>query len=730
MSGQPYRYYTDPTKYRTMYMETMNLQADINAMNLEANKTYKETGQLPAVSQMKDQRTTSEILADGLKLKSDLVAALAKVSSQQFGQLVVQRIESHPLNIDNKLLIFTAQRIDDIIMNLKKIYKYGIKGDSNDAEQLVDFIATMYNDKNSITAQTKTFMDRQGARTFQQTASVFTNMTIFLKRLASKVLTMNADMSEAEQLFNIFDPDDLNPGHVDLTLPFRSLGQMTAEIASLIKTILGALPTDQAQATAVEEMLLNFAEMSDIRIQPSSARRGQLSTVYSGFMSTDSSEAADAADETELREDIREYLDFINTALPSIPIIVSIETQVDTFYKQFLNSIDIPIDIINSRDINEYNNSVVSSGLEKAIKNNIDKLIDVLQRMYGLLTPNAEWTEYRIRNLRTAITNIILNYRKHYQSMHTQNAPNTFQSQTSSNTSVASSSAVPSSAASVASVEPLDEDTKLELKPLKNKITELLDKYNNNSQTLDADEIKEAYDALNRIAEIVPSIDYTIDENTTDIDLVFYSLQEALKSLGMSGVGFGKGIQKRRGRPKGNGISKAKTYKEIVKANTVLDKGIHETPRFVKFGKYLVNTHRLNNEDVFALKRPSGGNIVEIPSVKVSKNLSGVIKKMVGGELPTYSDITKLSEPEKAYLHKISKKSNILDKFDIPAPSKDAKEKDIHEFEVMKGEILAGNDNKELIKKFKLHILKLSKNGTLPKREVQEILEDLFELNL
>jgi hypothetical protein len=46
----------------------------------------------------------------------------------------------------------------------------------------------------------------------------------------------------------------------------------------------------------------------------------------------------------------------------------------------------------------------------------------------------------------------------------------------------------------------------------------------------------------------------------------------------------------------------------------------------------------------------------------------------------------------------------------------------------MRGEIMAGNDNKELLKKFKLHILKLSKSGTLPKREVQEILEDLLEL--
>jgi hypothetical protein len=46
----------------------------------------------------------------------------------------------------------------------------------------------------------------------------------------------------------------------------------------------------------------------------------------------------------------------------------------------------------------------------------------------------------------------------------------------------------------------------------------------------------------------------------------------------------------------------------------------------------------------------------------------------------------------------------------------------------MKGEIMSGNDSKELVKKFKILILKLSKQNVLPKNEVQEILEDLLSL--
>ena len=50
------------------------------------------------------------------------------------------------------------------------------------------------------------------------------------------------------------------------------------------------------------------------------------------------------------------------------------------------------------------------------------------------------------------------------------------------------------------------------------------------------------------------------------------------------------------------------------------------------------------------------------------------------------------------------------------------------EFEVMKGEIMAGNDNKDMIKKFKILILKLSNSQLLPKSQVREILVDLASM--
>jgi hypothetical protein len=94
--------------------------------------------------------------------------------------------------------------------------------------------------------------------------------------------------------------------------------------------------------------------------------------------------------------------------------------------------------------------------------------------------------------------------------------------------------------------------------------------------------------------------------------------------------------------------------------------------------------------------------------------------------LQKYSEI--LANEEKEYLHKVANKAGIMDKISIPTPSKDKLEQDIHQFEVMKGELLAGNDSPELIKKFKLILLRLSKNGTIPKREASELMEELLQL--
>ena len=161
----------------------------------------------------------------------------------------------------------------------------------------------------------------------------------------------------------------------------------------------------------------------------------------------------------------------------------------------------------------------------------------------------------------------------------------------------------------------------------------------------------------------------------------------------------------------------------------IFGKGLIKTKadNFVEFGKLLINPAKLD-ENIIAIRRPTGRNTPEFPTERVSKHLGKVIRGISGGGVPAFEDLAKLDEKEKRYLHKLMKSSSLLDRISVPTPNKDEDEKDTHRFEVLKGEIMAGNDSQQLIKELKVLILKLVSKDLLPKSQAREILFDLVSL--
>ena len=68
------------------------------------------------------------------------------------------------------------------------------------------------------------------------------------------------------------------------------------------------------------------------------------------------------------------------------------------------------------------------------------------------------------------------------------------------------------------------------------------------------------------------------------------------------------------------------------------------------------------------------------------------------------------------------------DRLILPTPKKSDIDKEVDDFEIMKGEIMSGNDNKDLVRKFKSTILRLSNKGVIPKSQVKELLLELTEM--
>jgi hypothetical protein len=538
MSGYPLRKPSDASAFREDYIKLLSLQANNDDMNLQANKIYKETGQLPAVSQMKDTRTTSEILADTERLKVGLLEDLKPLGSPNFCMAVIQRLEKSNLNLDGSLFTYFVQSAPEFVKNLQKKYKYGIKGDLNDVEKMVEFIENAYNQSKSMNSTVKSNFDRplsKGNNIFTSSKTQLDDFMKGLKEVLHSITLKTTDINKAI-IMNIYDK-------VSLLSRF-----FTDRIFSNMK-------------------LYYLKEFRNIEMIDDRGRDMKLMA--------------------DIYKELNEYVE----ELPTIDTLNSLVRQLE---KSTQNR---------------------NAGLENQILLKIDELLSPV----------------------------------------------------------------------------------IEISVSFERMIELTNDY---GDFYDADITQ-----LNKPNEGIE--DYSAEP------------------ISLEGEGITK---KRRGRPKGSGIKPKTTYTQSVKTHSDLTKGIEESPRFIKFGRYLINTQKLNNNNILSLKRPSGGAIVEIPSTRVSQNLSNIIKKMIGGSIPTFNELASLSEPEKIYLHKVSTKANISDKFSIPAPSKDAREKDIHLFEVQKGEIMAGNDNKDLIKKFKLHLIKLSRNGLLPKKEVAEVMEELINM--
>jgi hypothetical protein len=202
---------------------------------------------------------------------------------------------------------------------------------------------------------------------------------------------------------------------------------------------------------------------------------------------------------------------------------------------------------------------------------------------------------------------------------------------------------------------------------------------------------------------------------------IAYSLNDIIRNFGYgepNPVGIGRGIQ-------GGGIAPRIRSSQILPQDVDYNKGVKASGvKFVPIGRYLINKRQLD-KDIIAIKRPAGSTISGLPSQRVSRKLGNVIRKVIGGGIPSFDDFNDLDDDEKSFLSKVAKETRIDEKLSIPTPKKNEEEKDINQFEILKGQILAGNDNPELVKKFKSVILKLSNKNLIPKGQVRELLLEL-----
>ena len=124
------------------------------------------------------------------------------------------------------------------------------------------------------------------------------------------------------------------------------------------------------------------------------------------------------------------------------------------------------------------------------------------------------------------------------------------------------------------------------------------------------------------------------------------------------------------------------------------------------------------------LKSPSGAAVSKIPTEAISHYMAKAVRSIGSGLSPSLSDFNSLTETEKKKLHHISTHSRVT--HNIPNPKLNDDEADLNRFNILRGEIVAGNDSSTLKKEFKGLLMKFMKEGRLPRQQVNEILAELL----
>jgi len=212
---------------------------------------------------------------------------------------------------------------------------------------------------------------------------------------------------------------------------------------------------------------------------------------------------------------------------------------------------------------------------------------------------------------------------------------------------------------------------------------------------------------------------------TTPKDVLDHLFGEymAQTNLGMDGSGvkmMGKGL----GKAPSNKPRIEKPYKQSI--THLMDTPVEKVKPYTQFGRYCINKVRLEGEGIMAFRRPSGNTVDKLKTEKLSRPLAKVLSTLVGKGVPHYDEIANLSEDEKRKLHYICKEC-MVEGAHIPKMMGKG-EAEEQRFNILRGELIAGNDSVTIIKELKTMLLKFMNEGRIPRRQANEILQELLVL--
>lgn len=147
---------------------------------------------------------------------------------------------------------------------------------------------------------------------------------------------------------------------------------------------------------------------------------------------------------------------------------------------------------------------------------------------------------------------------------------------------------------------------------------------------------------------------------------------------------------------------------------------------YKEFGKFALNLKLLYNNILLIKYKRSNAPIPQIRRTQISDELLDIILFILDTNTIDYEKLRELTDQENNLFKLLMMKSGLFDTLKYNYNNTREKISDvIEEYEIIKGEIEAENDNPDLPKKAKKILKKLKNYGKITEAEYKDIVEEL-----
>ena len=150
---------------------------------------------------------------------------------------------------------------------------------------------------------------------------------------------------------------------------------------------------------------------------------------------------------------------------------------------------------------------------------------------------------------------------------------------------------------------------------------------------------------------------------------------------------------------------------------------------FIPFGKYLLSLKQLQ-KNKFMLRTKKKNPVLSFKTITLTRKTKAIVQKLLQNLEVSFEEIDALSEDEKNIINQIVEKTEIDTRLRVPNTKRSKLEKDLNKFNVLRGSIIAGNDNVELLKDFRRLLLSLTNENYISKKECNQVLLEMLKLNI